>query len=522
MAAVAEGEASELRSNSIGLADVLFQSITYMAPGVGLVFSIGIAVGISGATLPLSVLVALVACTFAAVAIGQQAKHIPSAGGIYTYAAKGLGPRAGFLVGWFYVAFALFLPGSLFLVGGWFVAQFLDNYTSLGSNSWLIWATLFAVAFLALTYFDVRVSAKATIILGAIEIAVFLALGLTMIAQGKNSADPFTPSAGADSWNGIFQGAVFAILAFIGFEAATALGEEARDPRRTVPRAVVGACVLMGLFYVFMTYAWNAGAEMNIIGHYTKTGGSDWDAFGNQYWGGDPGAWILFFALVNSVIACGTAATNNAARVIFSMGRTGSLPQILGKVHPRHRSPYIAVLAVTAVTYLVALSTVWLFVPGKFTVGASAQFGFFIEATLFTIVAIFIYMTSCLSCIGYFSRGEGKPHKNALLHVVVPIVGFLAFVLPLYTQYFSLGNLFNDGKWFDWAYKLEDGSNVILGKDSPITFAVWGAALWLVIGVALAFYLGATRPEALERATHAFGGEDALDTGHAESMSITH
>ena len=522
MAAVAEGGAQELRSNSIGLADVLFQSITYMAPGVGLVFSIGIAVGISGATLPLSVLVALVACTFAAVAIGQQAKHIPSAGGIYTYAAKGLGPRTGFLVGWFYVAFALFLPGSLFLVGGWFVAQFLDKYTSLGSNSWLIWATLFAVIFLALTYLDVRVSAKATIILGAIEVAIFLALGFTMIGEGTNSTDPFSPSAGAGHWNGIFQGAVFAILAFIGFEAASALGEEAKDPRRTVPRAVIGSCVLVGLFYFFMTYAWNAGADMNIIKQYTATGGSSWDAFGNQYWGGSPGAWVLFFALVNSVIACGTAATNNAARVMFSMGRSGSLPAALGKVHPKYRSPYVAVIVVTVLTYLVALGSVWLFVPGKFTNGVSAQLGFFVEATLFTVVAIFIYMTSCLSCISYFTRKDGVAHKNTLLHVVVPILGILAFILPLYTQYFSLSTLFNDGKVFDWAYKNATGGNDYLSKTNFLTYAVWGALVWLVIGVGLSLYLGATKPEALERATHAFGGESALDAGHAESMSITH
>ena len=522
MAVAAESsEHSELRTNSIGLADVLFQSITYMAPGVGLAFSIGIAVGISGATLPLSVLVALIACTFAAVAIGQQAKHIPSAGGIYTYAAKGIGPKAGFLVGWFYVAFALFLPGSLFSLGGWFVSQVLDAHTGIGATSWLIWGTIFAVSFLALTYFDVRLSAKATVILGAVEIAIFLALGVTMVAQGTNSGDPFTPSAGADSWNGIFQGAVFAILAFIGFEAASALGEEAKDPRRTVPRAVVGSCILVGLFYFFMTYAWNAGAHMQIVADLAKHP-SPWDAFGSQYWGGDPGAWILFFALVNSVIACGTAATNNAARVLFSMGRSGSVPAVLGRVHPRHKSPYMAVIAVTVLTYIVAVLTVWLFVPGKFNAATSGQLGFFIEATLFTVVAIFIYMTSCLSCIGYFTRKEGKAHLNPLLHVFLPILGILAFVLPLYTQYFSLGNLFNDNKWFDWAYKNAAGGNDYLSKTNFLTFAVWGALLWLVLGVALAYYLAATKPDALERATHAFGGEEAVDAGHAESMSITH
>ena len=82
---------------------------------------------ITGVTLPLSVVVALVACSFCAVAIGQLATHIPSAGGLYTYAAHGIGKRAGFLVGWFYVAFGIFLPGSLLTLGGWFINGFIDR-----------------------------------------------------------------------------------------------------------------------------------------------------------------------------------------------------------------------------------------------------------------------------------------------------------------------------------------------------------------------------------------------------------
>ena len=59
-----------------------------------------------------------------------------------------------------------------------------------------------------------------------------------------------------------------------------------------MPLGVIGSCVLVGLFYVFMTYSWNVGAKLDIVGHYEATGGSDWDAFGNEYWG-TAGAWIM-------------------------------------------------------------------------------------------------------------------------------------------------------------------------------------------------------------------------------------
>src|ERR1041385_6959382 len=89
-----------LRVHSIGLPQVLFQSITHMAPAAAVAYSIYISVPFSKQALALSVLLALIACLCAAVAIGQLAKLEPSAGGLYAYAARSLGPWAGFIVAW--------------------------------------------------------------------------------------------------------------------------------------------------------------------------------------------------------------------------------------------------------------------------------------------------------------------------------------------------------------------------------------------------------------------------------------
>ena len=89
-----------LREHSIGLPQVLFQSITHMAPGAAIAFSILVSVQFAGPALPLVVLAALVACLLVASSIGQLAKQIPSAGGLYAYVARALGPAPGFMVGW--------------------------------------------------------------------------------------------------------------------------------------------------------------------------------------------------------------------------------------------------------------------------------------------------------------------------------------------------------------------------------------------------------------------------------------
>jgi amino acid transporter len=94
-----------LARSAIGLREVLFQSITHMAPAAAVAFSIIVGAPFAGGSLPLGVLLALVACLFVASSIGQLAKHLPSAGGFATYASRGLHPAVGFLVAWLY-AFA--------------------------------------------------------------------------------------------------------------------------------------------------------------------------------------------------------------------------------------------------------------------------------------------------------------------------------------------------------------------------------------------------------------------------------
>src|SRR3954449_11738091 len=252
-----------LREHSIGLPQVLFQSITHMAPGAAVAYSIYISVPDARQALPLSVALALVACICAATAIGQLAKRFPSAGGMYTYAARSLGPGAGFLVAWLFVLFEPLVAPFLYLEFGWAMSDVFQNEVGWHySGQWWVWVLLITVVVFLLTYRDVRLSTTAGVILGAFEIAIFGALAIWMMISnaGDLNAQPFNPSHAVGNWSGVFKGMVFAILAFIGFEAAAPLGEEARHPRKTVPRAVVGSAIAIGLFYVLCSYAWVFGA----------------------------------------------------------------------------------------------------------------------------------------------------------------------------------------------------------------------------------------------------------------------
>jgi amino acid transporter len=251
-----------LAREAIGLREVFFQSVTHMAPAAAVAFSIIVGANFASGALPLSVIFALVGCLLVAISIGQLAKHLPSAGGFYTYTARGIHPSIGFLVAWGYAFVEPLVAPALFLIFGQVVASTLD--TEFGwsfSTWWWISALAAAIVVFLLGYYGIQISTRVGTLLGLFEIGVFTALAIWLIVDAgsdntmKVFGTSFATVPGFEGLSGVIAGSVYTILAFIGFEAAAPLAEEARDPRRTIGRAVVLSCIGIGIFYVLTTYA---------------------------------------------------------------------------------------------------------------------------------------------------------------------------------------------------------------------------------------------------------------------------
>ena len=166
-------DSARLQRDAIGLAPVLFQSITHMAPAAAVAFSIIFAVTYAGGATPLAVILALVACLTVAISISQLARHLPSAGGLYTYAARGLHPTVGFFVAWGFMLAEPLVAPLLYLIFGNVISGFLNSH--FGTPTWL-WAPLAAAAGVGvwvLVYRGVRISTRTGVVLGAFEIIVF-------------------------------------------------------------------------------------------------------------------------------------------------------------------------------------------------------------------------------------------------------------------------------------------------------------------------------------------------------------
>jgi amino acid transporter len=476
--------AARLQRDAIGLAPVLFQSITHMAPAAAVAFSIIFAVTYAGGATPLAVLLALVACLMVAISIGQLARHLPSAGGLYTYSARALHPTVGYFVAWGFMLAEPIVAPLLYLIFGNVISVFLQSHFNTPSWLWAPFAVVAGIGVWALVYRGIRISTEAGVILGAFEIVVFLALAITLIvaAGSNNTLSVFSPSTGnAHGLGSVFAGMVYTVLAFIGFEASAPLGEEAKDPRRTIPRAVLLSCVLIGVFYLICYYAAIVYFGPNVAadpskGFFSFNAGDPWDGLASKVWG--PFSILVLIAIINSAFANSNAGANAATRVGYALGRVGLLPRALAAVHPKFKTPYVAVHVQGALGIAIALIL-------GFALGGPLL-AFALLGTIATLIIVCIYILTNLSNIVFYMR-EHRDEMNPLLNIVVPVIGIVIFIPVLLAS-----------------FGIDFGGLGIAGLTAPANAAPWIVLAWLVIGAAVFFYVNASSPSKIQETATTF------------------
>jgi len=306
---------AQLERNAVGLREVVFQSICCMAPAAAIAASIPFGSPLAGGALPLAVVFAFIGIFFTASSIGQLAAHIPSAGSVATYSAVGIRPWVGFLVGWAYAAVEILIVPLVMLQLGFTVAgEWNSENSSFSTGNWWILTTLGTLLVGFLVYRGVRTSARTGVILGAIEIVVFLLFGLYLIvkAGGNNDLAVFSTkyanAEGFTGWSGVIAGSVFCLLAFAGFEAAAPLAEETENPKKNIPKAVMIATVSIGALYALTTYAAAITFGPDKFKDFAAyNNGAPWNGLakgvGTIFW------LLVLFAIINSTIANATSVS---------------------------------------------------------------------------------------------------------------------------------------------------------------------------------------------------------------------
>lgn len=444
---------TNLRAGALKLPSILMQGITHIAPAIGLIFSIQFVTSLAGVTTPLAFAIAFVIILTQGVSMNQLARHLPCAGGFYTYVSRTVHPRAGFLTAWLYFLYDPVGPAINMAFMGFFLQQTLQVSYSIHFPWWLFFIAATAII-TCLTYRGIELSTEIMLFLGIAEIAIVVALVVTGLLQPGNGGINFSSynPSNSTSMSGLYLGVVFSIFSFTGFESVAPLAEESENPRKNLPRAILGSILLTGVFYMFTSWALLVGWGTNDLKAFIECPESPTFVLARKLWGG---GWILvLLAVFNSIMAVSIACTNAGTRVFYAMGRSESLPRALTKIHPKFQTPSNAIWLQTAVTLLVGLGL-------GFAMGPDQEF--FFMATVTTLGMIFVYSAGNLGVFRFY-RNEQRAEFNPFLHAIFPLISSVALV------------------WV--GYK-----SIVPLPQAPIKYAPFLVAGWLLIGLALLLFM---------------------------------
>ena len=318
-------------------------------------------------------------------------------------------------------AYALYVPAGMSLTSA-YASQLVSDVLHVTIDGWVLFLVILGAVVLV-AYLGIATSSSVDLVLVAGEVAVIAALAITILVKIGAAHYSVAVLSPASSPNGqltdITDAMIYGITAFAGFEAAAALGEEARNTRRSIPASTIGVVIVAGVFYLLVIVAEMFGAgrdgirgfalQGNPLGHLTS-----------RYW--SPSAlWAIDLVVVLTGLGFVIASLNAAIRVLFAMGRERVLPGSLARLSSRH-TPAVSIGCVAVLTLVLGL-------PLTYVYGGARTFGYLAGAGGLSVVLI--YLAVNVAAIRAF-RTEFRDEFRLGRHLLVPATAAVLFLFPLW------------------------------------------------------------------------------------------
>jgi amino acid transporter len=400
-------EYERLGAKRLTLIDVLAQSVGFVGPVFVAAFIIPLMFGFNaagrgaGTSAGLAVLLSAIGIFALAWIVATYARRIHAAGALYDYVSEGLGKTIGAASGWLYYGGTIVLTTGLgVLLGGYVRDILLPTFEIEPFFPIWVWDGVFALGLAAVLFFGVQISTRLQLTFALISIVVVLIFLITVIADlgGENDiATAFDPSP-QGGFSGILFGVVYGVLAFVGFETAANLAEETADPKRSIPRAVLGAVAIVTVFYLIAAYVEVAGFRFD-LGVILDPSVASAPLFaladpssevGSEFW-----LKILVLVVLLDMLAVYVGAGVASTRGVFALARDRRLPGAFAAVS-RFGTPTGAIALLIAVQVVLILASetndTLLSLPGLphyFSVFAwAATFGAFALLVVYLLMSV--------------------------------------------------------------------------------------------------------------------------------------
>jgi amino acid transporter len=466
-----------LGKRRLKLVDVVAQSVGLIGPVFSAAFLIPLIAGFNfsgegaGIATPFAVILAAIGVLALGWIVAQYAKRVHAAGSLYDYVTMGLGSRVGGWAGWIYYGGTLLLSSAIGVLVGWLLADETNGVlAAFGVDAILpiwAWSLLYVALVFLILAAGVQISTRVQLLLALVSVAVVLAFFINVIINApENSLKAFNP-AEAPNYTGILFGVLYGVLIFVGFETAANLAEEAEEPKRAIPKAVMLSVAIVSVFYVIAAYAQVAGFGFDLavltspeVAAAPLFALGSPDSAGGMGGASDTMLKILLVVVLLDVMAVGLGAATASTRGLFALARDRKIPGALASTTKRG-NPLAAALVVAVVSAAWVLSTLGfdaLFANGVLA-RAPHELGVF--QWISTLGAFLIMVVYGIMALGAFVGLRDHPNKVGL--VISGLLGIAVAVGAIFGAIYKVQPPF-DRVWL-WA-------------------AVWGA-LGLLITIAV-------------------------------------
>ena len=409
-----------LRHDALSPMETLAQSVSTIAPTTTPAATIPLVCALAGNGTWLAYVLATAAILLVALCISRFARYSSSPGSLYTYASMILPPSLGAAAAWS-LLLAYIATGSSVIGGFYHYANLLLHDATGRVASGVFLALLVTAISIAIAWRDVKISARLMLWIEVVSVTLIMTVVVLVLIRHGLHLDWTQLRLHGMTGSGLRLGLVLALFSFVGFESATTLGAEARNPLKTIPRAVIQSALLAGTIFILCAYTEVLG--LRTVGQ--DLGKSEAPMRVLASVGGVPVLGLLIdIGVLVSMFAGTLACITAAARVLMLMSHNGLAHGSLRTTHARHETPGRAIVvtglaAVAPVAVLAARGASGLDVYGW--MGSLATYGFIVT-----------YALVCVALPRYL-RGHGAYRPGAQ---IIPWLAFAAMLLALF------GNLY--------------------------------------------------------------------------------
>jgi APA family basic amino acid/polyamine antiporter len=323
--------------------------------GTGVFVSIGIAAGIAGPAVILAVAIGAIVATCNGLNSAQLAATHAVSGGTYEYGYKYLTPWLGFTAGWMFLL-AKTASAATAALG---FAGYLLNVTGL-SSTLVVPTAMFAVVVLTLIVLTgIRRSNTANMVIVSVTLLSLAFFIVTCLPRAVTvGVDNLTPFFTGDLGT-VLHASALMFVAYTGYGRIATMGEEAREPRKTIPQAMIVCLVLTMLLYMSVAAVGIGAVGADVLGNATgQTKAAPLEVAVRSV-AGAGGAVVLAIGAMTAMLGVLLNLILGLSRVLLAMGRRRDMPRILARLNQQQTTPYWAVLVVgVAIAFLVLLGNV--------------------------------------------------------------------------------------------------------------------------------------------------------------------